>query len=183
MIAPDDTTFAYIEGRPHAPRAPTGRRRWTPGAQLPHRPGRAVRPDRRDRRRARSVPHVTWGTNPGMVAPVTGRGARPGRARVRGRPARDRAGAALHGPAAAHADPGHHARPGLHRLVHQRPARGPAQRGRGRPRQARCTRTCGRWSCRARPGEGRRRAAKGWTRCSPAPASSGARRAAACAWA
>lgn len=32
MIAPDETTFAYLKGRPHAPRAPTGTRPSRPGA-------------------------------------------------------------------------------------------------------------------------------------------------------
>ena len=35
MIAPDDTTFAYLEGRPRAPQVPIGRGRSTSGASLP----------------------------------------------------------------------------------------------------------------------------------------------------
>jgi hypothetical protein len=42
MIAPDDTTFAYLEGRPHAPRAPRGTR--------PRRLALAVTDDGRDLR-------------------------------------------------------------------------------------------------------------------------------------
>jgi 3-isopropylmalate/(R)-2-methylmalate dehydratase large subunit len=33
MVAPDDTTFAYLEGRPTPPRARPGNRRWTPGGR------------------------------------------------------------------------------------------------------------------------------------------------------
>jgi 3-isopropylmalate/(R)-2-methylmalate dehydratase large subunit len=71
MIAPDDTTFAYLEGRPAAPRGAAWERaldEW-----------RALRSDEEasfdselvlDVREL--VPQVTWGTNPGMVVPVTG---------------------------------------------------------------------------------------------------------------
>ncbi|MEX2613672.1 MAG: 3-isopropylmalate dehydratase large subunit, partial [Gaiellaceae bacterium] len=71
MIAPDDTTFAYLEGRPAAPKGAEWERaldRW-----------RALRTDDSavfDREVAIDVselePQVTWGTNPGMVAPVGG---------------------------------------------------------------------------------------------------------------
>ncbi|GAC1326787.1 MAG: 3-isopropylmalate dehydratase large subunit [Chloroflexota bacterium] len=72
MIAPDDTTFAYVEGRPHAPKGAT----WE--AALDHWRGLRTDPGATYAKRvdidARTlVPHVTWGTNPGMVAPVTGR--------------------------------------------------------------------------------------------------------------
>jgi 3-isopropylmalate/(R)-2-methylmalate dehydratase large subunit len=72
MIAPDDVTFAYLEGRPFAP---TGRA-WE-GAlddwrRLPTDPDagfdREVRIDA-----AQLEPYVTWGTNPGQSVPVTGR--------------------------------------------------------------------------------------------------------------
>jgi len=71
MIAPDDTTFAYLDGRPGAPKGAEWERaleRW-----------RALRSDEKaafDREVrvdvAALVPQVTWGTNPGMVVPVTG---------------------------------------------------------------------------------------------------------------
>jgi 3-isopropylmalate/(R)-2-methylmalate dehydratase large subunit len=71
MIAPDDTTFAYMEGRPAVPKGAEWERaleRW-----------RAL-PSDEDARFDRTVtidveqlaPQVTWGTNPGMVAPVDG---------------------------------------------------------------------------------------------------------------
>jgi 3-isopropylmalate/(R)-2-methylmalate dehydratase large subunit len=65
MIAPDDTTFAYLEDRPGAPRV---LEEW-----------RALRTDADavfDRELtfdvSRLAPQVTWGTNPQMVAPVDG---------------------------------------------------------------------------------------------------------------
>jgi 3-isopropylmalate/(R)-2-methylmalate dehydratase large subunit len=70
MVAPDDTTFAWIQGRPGAPRAfeaaveEWGRLRTDPGASF----DREVVVDA-----AALSPMVTWGTTPGMVVPVTGR--------------------------------------------------------------------------------------------------------------
>jgi 3-isopropylmalate/(R)-2-methylmalate dehydratase large subunit len=69
LVAPDETTFAYLEGRPHAPAGA----RWDEalaawrsfatddGAVFDkevHLDGTAL------------VPHVTWGTNPAQVAPI-----------------------------------------------------------------------------------------------------------------
>jgi 3-isopropylmalate/(R)-2-methylmalate dehydratase large subunit len=76
MIAPDDTTFSYLEGRPGAPRAfDAAVERW-----------RALGTDDGAAFDAEVivdasalVPQVTWGTNPGMVAPVTGRVPDPSR--------------------------------------------------------------------------------------------------------
>jgi 3-isopropylmalate/(R)-2-methylmalate dehydratase large subunit len=72
MIAPDETTFAYLEGRPRAPAgaawAEAGRR-WR---ELPTDAG--ARYDLVVELDASAVaPQVTWGTSPGMVAPVTER--------------------------------------------------------------------------------------------------------------
>jgi len=69
MIAPDDTTFGYLEGRPGAPAdyaaAVEGWR------SLPSDEGAAF-----DRVVEVDVPalapQVSWGTNPGQVAPITG---------------------------------------------------------------------------------------------------------------
>src|SRR5213592_1571482 len=71
MIAPDEVTYAYLEGRP---RAPTGAA-WTRAVEawrgLQSDPGATY-----DRRvtldAARVPPQVTWGTSPGMVTGVTG---------------------------------------------------------------------------------------------------------------
>ena len=50
MVAPDETTFAYIKGRRFAPQGATGTRRSRTGAPA-LRSGRALRQSRRDRRR------------------------------------------------------------------------------------------------------------------------------------
>jgi 3-isopropylmalate/(R)-2-methylmalate dehydratase large subunit len=72
MIAPDDVTFAYLEGRPGAPRGAAWddalerwrRLRTDDGASF----DRTVEVDISSLK-----PQVTWGTNPGMVAPVDAR--------------------------------------------------------------------------------------------------------------
>ena len=72
MVAPDDTTFEYLAGRPYAPRADA----WDAAA------GRLAHPAQRRRRRLRQdvtldagqlEPMITYGTNPGMGLPITGR--------------------------------------------------------------------------------------------------------------
>src|SRR6266571_2877725 len=72
MIAPDDTTFGYLERRPYAPRGAAWENaleRWRSLAS----DGEATF-DREIHVDATLLePHVTWGTNPGQVAPVTGR--------------------------------------------------------------------------------------------------------------
>ena len=77
MIAPDQTTFDYVKGRRFAPKGDefdAAVERWK---QLPTESGAAY--DRVVEIDATKLsPHVTWGTNPGMVAPVTGRVPDPG---------------------------------------------------------------------------------------------------------
>jgi 3-isopropylmalate/(R)-2-methylmalate dehydratase large subunit len=72
MVAPDDTTFAYLEGRPGAPTGAGWERALDDWQRLPSDDGavfdREVEIDVRE-----LAPQVTWGTNPGMVAPVDGR--------------------------------------------------------------------------------------------------------------
>src|SRR5213592_3188668 len=77
MIAPDETTFAYLAGRP---RAPTGAA-WTRAVEA----WRTFRTDPGARYDAqvqldasRIGPQVTWGTTPGMVADITARIPDPG---------------------------------------------------------------------------------------------------------
>ena len=69
MIAPDDTTYDYLRGRQFAPRDFNAAvARWR---TLPSDPG--ARYDRVEVYEASDVePQVTWGTNPGQVAPVGG---------------------------------------------------------------------------------------------------------------
>jgi 3-isopropylmalate/(R)-2-methylmalate dehydratase large subunit len=71
MIAPDETTFAYIQGRRFAPHNGEWGKTLAHWRALPSDPGarydKAVEIDA-----AKLAPFVTWGTNPGMVVPVSG---------------------------------------------------------------------------------------------------------------
>jgi 3-isopropylmalate/(R)-2-methylmalate dehydratase large subunit len=70
LIAPDDTTFAFLAGRPHSPRGPD----WDTALQgwrhLPNDNGatydRSVTLDA-----GKLEPMITYGTNPGMAIPIT----------------------------------------------------------------------------------------------------------------
>ncbi len=72
MVAPDDTTFEYIRGKPRAPQGEAFEaavERWRklatdPGAEF----HKTV-----EMPASELAPMVSWGANPGMVAPVTGR--------------------------------------------------------------------------------------------------------------
>ena len=71
MIAPDDTTFDYLEGRPHAPRGVDWERALDHWRSLATDPGATF--DREVRVDAASLtPYVSWGTNPGQSAPIDG---------------------------------------------------------------------------------------------------------------
>lgn len=71
MIAPDATTLAYMKGRPYMPKGELWDRALEAWKTLPSDPG--ARFDRTVVIRASDLePYVTWGTNPGMVVPVTG---------------------------------------------------------------------------------------------------------------
>jgi 3-isopropylmalate/(R)-2-methylmalate dehydratase large subunit len=71
MIAPDETTFAYLKGRRYAPRDNAWNEAETSWRRIPSDAGaqfdRVVEVDA-----AAIAPCVTWGTNPGMVAAITG---------------------------------------------------------------------------------------------------------------
>ncbi len=72
MIAPDATTFAYLEGRRFAPKGEAWKRAVAEWSKLPSDP--ATKFDRELVIDANTlVPYVSWGTSPGMVAPVTDR--------------------------------------------------------------------------------------------------------------
>jgi 3-isopropylmalate/(R)-2-methylmalate dehydratase large subunit len=71
MIAPDDRTFAYVEGRPYAPSGQLLKEAVERWRKLPSDPG--VRFDRELTIDAsRLQPQVSWGTSPGMVVDVSG---------------------------------------------------------------------------------------------------------------
>ena len=71
MIAPDDTTFDYIRGRPYAPQGEAFDRAVEYWRTLPTDPGAHY--DRVVTLHADDItPMVTWGTNPEAVLPITG---------------------------------------------------------------------------------------------------------------
>ena len=72
MVAPDETTFTYMEGRPFVPRGKDFQVAVDYWKSLATDPGAAH--DKVVELRASEIaPQVTWGTNPGMVTNVTGR--------------------------------------------------------------------------------------------------------------
>jgi len=72
LIAPDETTFAYLEGRPYAPKGKAWDEAVAFWKRLPTDPGAAY--DTRVALDAATLePYVTWGTNPSQSEPVTGR--------------------------------------------------------------------------------------------------------------
>jgi 3-isopropylmalate/(R)-2-methylmalate dehydratase large subunit len=71
LIAPDETTFSYLAGRPRAPRGEAWDRALSRWSSLRTDPGAAY--DRTVSLDASEIsPTVTFGTNPGMSAPVRG---------------------------------------------------------------------------------------------------------------
>lgn len=71
MVAPDQTTFDYLQGRPRAPQGDAWEVALENWRALPTEPGASF--DRVMQMDASEVlPMITWGTNPGMVVPVTG---------------------------------------------------------------------------------------------------------------
>jgi 3-isopropylmalate/(R)-2-methylmalate dehydratase large subunit len=71
MIAPDQTTFDYLQGRRFAPQGKAWDEAVAYWKTLPSDPGAKF--DRTiDIDATQLAPFVTWGTNPGMAAPVTG---------------------------------------------------------------------------------------------------------------
>jgi len=72
MVAPDETTFAYMEGRPYAPKGAAWERALDFWKTLPSERGAVF--DREESLDAGALaPMVTWGTSPEHAAPVTGR--------------------------------------------------------------------------------------------------------------
>ncbi|AYG96220.1 3-isopropylmalate dehydratase large subunit [Brevundimonas naejangsanensis] len=72
LIAPDETTFAYLEGRPHAPRGEAFAAAVADWRTLASDPGATY--DKVVRIDASAVePMVTWGTSPETTTPIGGR--------------------------------------------------------------------------------------------------------------
>src|SRR5437773_11864380 len=71
MVAPDETTFAYLEGRPFAPRGDAWGAALASWRALPSDPGAPF--DREVELAASAIaPTVTWGTSPQDALPITG---------------------------------------------------------------------------------------------------------------
>jgi 3-isopropylmalate/(R)-2-methylmalate dehydratase large subunit len=69
MVAPDDTTFAYLEAKPHAPHGRNWEHALDDWRSLVTDDGAAF--DKEVALDAATLqPHVSWGTNPGQVAPI-----------------------------------------------------------------------------------------------------------------
>ncbi len=71
MIAPDDTTFAYLEGRRYAPKGAAWERALDWWRSLPTDPG-ATFDSEVELDASTLSPFVTWGTNPGQGVPLDG---------------------------------------------------------------------------------------------------------------
>jgi 3-isopropylmalate/(R)-2-methylmalate dehydratase large subunit len=72
MVAPDETTFAYLEGRPFAPKGDAWGTALAAWKTLPSDPGAPF--DREVALAAGEIaPTVTWGTSPQDALPITGR--------------------------------------------------------------------------------------------------------------
>ena len=77
LVAPDDTTFDYLHGRPHAPAGPAWERAVAAWRQLPTDEGATF--DKTVTLNASELqPMITYGTNPGMGIPITSRVPDPG---------------------------------------------------------------------------------------------------------
>ena len=71
LIAPDEATFAYLEGRPMAPKAGQWEQALAYWKTLPSDPGAVY--DKEVTLEAGAIaPHVSWGTSPKQVLPITG---------------------------------------------------------------------------------------------------------------
>ena len=184
LIAPDETTFAYLKGRAvRAEGRRLGRARVAYWRTPAHRRGRGLRhrgDPRRQRGHARSSPGApTRARARRWTAWCPTRRSSPTEAERGRRPS----GRWSTWTCARHAAARRRRRRGLRRLLHQRPAGGPAGRrrraARAPGRRRRTDAGGARLGRGARGGRGRR----AWTRSSPTPAPSGASPAARCAWA
>jgi len=72
LVAPDEKTIAYVVGRPYAPKGAAWEQAVAYWRTLPSDPG--AKYDKEAHLDAAEIaPHVTWGTSPQDVAPITGR--------------------------------------------------------------------------------------------------------------
>jgi 3-isopropylmalate/(R)-2-methylmalate dehydratase large subunit len=71
MVAPDETTFEYLKGRPRAPQGEAWERAVADWRTLPSDPGAAFDAEV-DLDASELEPMITYGTHPGMVIPISG---------------------------------------------------------------------------------------------------------------
>jgi len=72
LVAPDETTIAYLMGRPYVPKGAAWEQAVAYWRTLPSDPG--AKYDKEAHLDAADIaPHVTWGTSPQDVSPITGR--------------------------------------------------------------------------------------------------------------
>ena len=124
-VNPDETTFAYLEGRPFAPEGDAFERAkqwWRSMASDPD----AVYDDVVEIDGSVIEPRVTWGINPGQSVGVSETVPDPASSRLGRRCGCDRRGPGLHGSGCRSPGCGNPGRCGVHRIVHQREALGPA---------------------------------------------------------
>ena len=82
LIAPDDTTYRYLQGRPMAPKAGAFEQAVAYWRTLPSDAG--ARYDKEVTLNAAEIePQVTWGTSPQDVQPISGKVPDPRRSRIR----------------------------------------------------------------------------------------------------
>ncbi len=152
MVAPDETTFDYLKGRPHAPQGAD----WDAAVEY----WNTLRTDDDAVFDAEVTwtpttlePFVTWGTNPGQGVSLSASVPDPRKTSATRTPRPPPSGPWQYmGLTAGTPHEGH---PGGHRLpglVHQLPHRGPAGRRGHRPRPQKDAEACGCWWCPARRG-------------------------------
>ncbi len=134
MIAPDETTFEWVRGRPAAPEDfDAAVERWR---ELPTDEG-ATFDTEVEIDAARDLADGHLGDDPGMVVEVTDSVPDPAAMDSPPTASRPNGRSPTWALEAGHADDRGRARPRLHRLLHQLPDRGPARGRRGRSRAAR----------------------------------------------
>ena len=182
MVAVDDITIDYLEGRPFAPKGELWEQAVAAWQALHSDPDAGF--DQMVRLDAAAIkPQVTWGTSPEMVAPVDARIPDPTAEPDPVKRGRDGTGTGLYGPASGHADRPDSPGQGLHRFLHQWPDRGFPGGGRRRPGpEGGDLLKTGAGGAGLRPGEATGRSRRPGQDLYRRPASNGASRAAPCAW-
>ena len=145
LVAPDEKTIAYVMGRPYAPKGAAWEQAVAYWRTLPSDPG--AKYDKEAHLDAADIaPHVTWGTSPEDVAPITGRVPDPAQVDDPLKRAAISARSNTWQLDAEYAAGRRAGRARLHRLVHQQPHRGPARR-RGDRQGPQGGRRCARAGC------------------------------------